>query len=608
MPNELNIRQAIGSPLYDSKRLPCCLVDSKLRFVFVNDAFCSVSGFTKEEIIGSSISLLLDNNLVKLAWDEFNHFLANKKNRTNSWFFYNKEKTKMEASVETTRINIDNRSYTLTIAVDITEQVVLEKKLFEAQELVRKTSLDYRISQSSLAAKDKEYHFLTESLPCIVWTANKDGYLNYMNSYGLSFFGRDPNTLYSWSWSDYIHPEEVKVAYNTWEQAFNTGNSINILNLLKNVYGEYKWFQVLVLPHKNDNGEIDSWIGIASDVHQLIETRKSLTFTNARLRSLIDASPIAIYSIDTNGIVKDFWNPAAEKVLGWKKEEVIGKFLPHVGDTYLSDFKNLINETIQKGQITKDVLRTTKNNKNVYLELTGGCIYDFNGSVSEILITAIDITELTKNKSLVEHSLEEKNTLLQEIHHRVKNNLAIVVSLLQLQVYRAKGKREKYSLTEAQNRVHSIAMVHELLYQSESFNSVDLETYYEKLLKTVSNNMNTGDQQIKLRFNVVVKELNINQAIPLGLLINELTTNSIKYAFPNHKDDAFISLDINREGNKINVNYSDNGIGFTLDDENHKPGLGMQIINSLLMQLDAKYELYSDSHFKLSLSFLEFDT
>ncbi|MAL19204.1 MAG: hypothetical protein CL670_05125 [Balneola sp.] len=462
-------------------------------------------------------------------------------------------------------------------------------------------------SEQELVQKEEKYRLLLESIPHIIWTSDLEGSPNYMNHKGLAYFGKSSEDLSDWLWSDYLHEEEVESLKEEWDKAKNAKKSISKVHRLKNAAGVYKSFQVITYPHLNDKGEVLSWTGVATNIHELIEAEETLKLTNKRLRALIDASPVAIYSLDINGIVLDFWNPAAEQLFGWTKEEVIGKFLPHVKEGDEEEFLELANLIKEEGEMNKQVVRTNKKGEKVIVDVTAGAVYDDDdGEVSEMLITVIDMTELDKNRKKIQASLHEKETLLQEIHHRVKNNLAIVVGLLQLQVFRSVNEVEKIRLTEAQNRVHSIAMVHELLYQSDDFTKVNLHTYYDKLLKGIKENMQIGGQSIDHKLKIDSESLNINQAIPLGLLINELATNSAKYAFEDVEQEINrITLSIHREAEKIHVVYQDNGKGYDRGNLQNQNGLGMQIIESLLAQLDADYEFNTDNQFRLELEFVE---
>ena len=708
MLSEDSIKQAIGEPLFKSKKLACCLTDNQLRFTFVNDAFLAISGYTRGELIGHSVSVLLGSNILKLAWKEFSYFLKNRKNRKDTWPLYHKDGTRMQAVIETSTITIEGNSYIFTVALDITSEESLRNKLSEAQKLLSETEIisgsgsfeynpeteetiwsdgmyylfdltpsdpkptleeqrsmipdadltryqeairkcieegeDFDIvitlnlperkkyihsvgrkeqgkeqwvfgsskditaqkkAQLRIEESENRYRILTESLPSIIWTADSDGYLNYMNRHGIAYFGVKAKNFTDWRWKKYIYPDEIEEADQKWFFGRQTGTAVNLVNRLKSENGSYKWFQILIIPQKNEHQEIDAWIGIATDINKRIKTEEQLLLANTRLRALIDASPVAIYSLNKEGVVQDFWNPAAEKLLGWEKNEIIGKKLPQILSEDEDQFDERIAQTIKEGEFYGIIERKNKFGISKKLEVTGGCTYDLNGEVTEIIVTLIDITELEKNRERLSNSLKEKETLLQEIHHRVKNNLAIVVSLLQLQVFRSDNEYEKYRLTEAQNRVHSIAMVHELLYQSDDFSSVDLITYYEKLIHTIRNSMQVNNSEVNIDLDIGISSLNINQAIPLGLLINELATNSFKYAFNEQGNEEVITLKIRRAGNRIFVTYSDNGPGFDMSTTEFKTGLGMKIIDSLLSQLDAEYTLDSVGHFEIKLNFLE---
>ena len=158
---------------------------------------------------------------------------------------------------------------------------------------------------------------------------------------------------------------------------------------------------------------------------------------------------------------------------------------------------------------------------------------------------------------------------------------------------------------DAQNRIKSIAMVHELLYSTEEFSKVKLGTYYERLIDSISGNMDMKSQEIAKNLDIQIESLNITQAIPLGLLINELVTNSIKYAFPEPQPDCQINLSISRKDRLVSVEYTDNGVGFSMSSPSFKAGLGFQIMDSLLQQLEATYELEPHDGFTIRFTFPE---
>ncbi|MGV6845715.1 MAG: 7TM diverse intracellular signaling domain-containing protein [Lutibacter sp.] len=197
----------------------------------------------------------------------------------------------------------------------------------------------------------------------------------------------------------------------------------------------------------------------------------------------------------------------------------------------------------------------------------------------------IQVTEKTKELTKI---IEQKNELMREIHHRVKNNIQIITSLFNLKERRTTNKEAKSILEASKNKLKSIALVHEQLYLNNSFNTVDTKTYFEQLLKQL--NFNYGNKA-KIKLQIESALLNNDQAIPLGLIINEIITNSLKYAF---KEEPFIiTFNLNTNNQKLIIHLSDNGIGFNLNNIN-KNSLGLTIIKGLVHQLNGRIDVKSN--------------
>ncbi|MBO6793934.1 MAG: PAS domain S-box protein [Balneolaceae bacterium] len=582
MIDEQLVKQAVGGPLFNSKSIPFCITTRALRFAYVNDAFCEFTGYDNSELVGKSISLLLGKSKMATAFNELLYFLKYHQNKRKVWSVKDKHGSTLVSKVETSEIEIGGKKYMLTITIDSTaEQTNLG--LAEATEV--------------------KYKQLTENLPHIIWSNDANGKPVYMNKVALKYFGKSEEDFEQWDWLQFFDIEDARVLENEWDVASHLQNPVQKVLRIKNNSGRYKWFQIILLPQFDDNDESTTWTAIATDVDDRIKTEQKLEKANRRLRSLIDASPIPIYSIDKKGLVKEFWNPSAERIFGWKKEEVIGNFIPLASEEYIEEYNGFMKQIQRDGHISVVTKRKNKFGKELIIDVHGGCIYDENGDIDELMVTLLDITEIEQQKDHLRESLAEKNTLLQEIHHRVKNNLAIVVSLLQLQVYQSTNEAEKSKLLDAQNRVMSIAMIHELLYSSEEFNKVDLKAYYDQLIRSIKANMQVQTRRVQHELDITLENLNINQAIPLGLLINELLTNSLKYAFPKNTDANIIKLAIHPYDKSIHVEYEDNGVGFDMSEGEFSTGLGFKIIESLLTQLEAESEMDTKNGFRLKFSF-----
>ncbi len=206
-----------------------------------------------------------------------------------------------------------------------------------------------------------------------------------------------------------------------------------------------------------------------------------------------------------------------------------------------------------------------------------------------------------RDKEMMGH-LDEKNVMIQEIHHRVKNNLAVVSGLLELQVMGLENPDVKEIMQKSVNRILSIAKVHEMLYQSENFNQIRFKEYVDELARVILQSMNSEQLDINYESQIETDFLSINQGVPLGIIFNELITNSIKYGLKPGSDNQ-INIRVNTKDGLIHAIYEDNGIGIENFEEASSKSLGFSLIESLLSQINAEYDFQTDNGFKLSFSF-----
>jgi two-component sensor histidine kinase len=206
-----------------------------------------------------------------------------------------------------------------------------------------------------------------------------------------------------------------------------------------------------------------------------------------------------------------------------------------------------------------------------------------------------DNKTISEQKTLLENSLSEKETLLKEIHHRVKNNLQIISGLLEKQATIAADDITKRLLREGQDRVFSMALVHQNLYQSENLNAIEIKSYLEMLTKHVSQTHSDRDKVIEVNMNVDDSKVNIDTAIPLGLILNELITNAYKYAFEGRKT-GIITIGFHQNQKDLHFSVQDNGVGLPLDfDVRRTQSLGMNLVRGLVRQLDGKLDFRSNT-------------
>lgn len=199
---------------------------------------------------------------------------------------------------------------------------------------------------------------------------------------------------------------------------------------------------------------------------------------------------------------------------------------------------------------------------------------------------------IAQQKHIIENSLIEKDSLLKEIHHRVKNNLQMVSSLLSLQTKNTRSKAAIEALEEGKSRVKAMALIHQKLYQNDDLSVIEMQGYIESLINSVQSVYKKGGHNISITIDAEGTELDIDRAIPFGLILNELVSNSFKYAFPESDENGKIYIHLRKNGDQGYFEYTDNGVGLPDDtDERANASMGIRLINRLVNQLQSKLNI-----------------
>lgn len=297
---------------------------------------------------------------------------------------------------------------------------------------------------------------------------------------------------------------------------------------------------------------------------KLVETdEKRIHEAEERYRYLFNNANDAILTTDLEYRITS-WNFSAEKIFGWTANEVMGMKLStllFVPALVAEEEEIIRNAMLGEAFPGIETVLLRKNGTTINVSMTLSPVRDQNQKVIGMSGIIRDNTERKRAEEQTKSSLKEKEILLREIHHRVKNNMQIISSLLKLQSVYSKDKKYVDIYKESQNRITAMSLIHEKLYQSRDFTKIDLKGYIKELVTGLVQSYEANPGRITLNINVEDIPLSINTAIPCGLLINELVSNSLKYAFPGGKPGEIkISLRSIDE-NKLELIVSDNGIG-----------------------------------------------
>ena len=221
-------------------------------------------------------------------------------------------------------------------------------------------------------------------------------------------------------------------------------------------------------------------------------------------------------------------------------------------------------------------------NNEIYIDM----LVDVNKElINQQEILKIELIEKNKMNIALEKSIKEKETLLSEVHHRVKNNLAVVSGLLELENIFVKEKSISDILKDSKNRIKSIALLHEKLYQHNSFDTINMKEYITELIEFIQLSYLKDTKKIEIQANISPVLLTMDHAQPFSLLINELITNSYKHAF-NGMESGIISINLIQKEENIRFEYYDNGLGFDMNEAIKKDSTGINLINAFVEQLE----------------------
>jgi PAS domain S-box-containing protein len=226
-----------------------------------------------------------------------------------------------------------------------------------------------------------------------------------------------------------------------------------------------------------------------------------------------------------------------------------------------------------------------------------------------VLAIIRDITSKKHTEETLKRSLDEKEILLKEIHHRVKNNLQIVASLLKLQSKYISDEHAIQMLRESQNRVHSMSLIHQKLYQTRDLSYVDFNEYISTVIMHLQHSFGILEDRVKVNINSKDIIMSIDNAIPVGLIINELVSNSLKYAFPNgSRGEINICLDFDNHSKNYSLSIKDNGIGMSKDINIEKTeSFGLSLVNLLVGQMEGDLEVLNSGGCEFRINFKSSD-
>lgn len=357
-----------------------------------------------------------------------------------------------------------------------------------------------------------------------------------------------------------------------------------------------KGFWVSINIKKITISGIDYELKRVTDISRIKSFETLIKLSEQRQNLYLQQTPLGYIEWNLNFEVME-WNPSSERIFGYSKKEALGNhasfIIPKEVQPEIIDviWKELLG---RKGGNRSSNINISKEGKVIHCEWYNTPLVDSDGNVIGVASMVLDVTESVLAEEKIMNSLKEKEVLLSEIHHRVKNNLAVVSGLLFLQSEAIKDSNAKQLFKESETRIKSMALIHEKLYTTENFSDINILEYFSDLSQSIlASYAQPGD--VEFLFDIDEKKISINTALNYGLILNELITNSIKYAF-NGIAKPQIKISWHQTNLVQTFIYSDNGHGFDWEHAVKKGGsIGLDLVNTLAMQLKGNLE-YSPKH------------
>ena len=449
------------------------------------------------------------------------------------------------------------------------------------------------------------FRTLANSAPVLLWRAATDGMCTFFNERWLRFTGRTMAQEFGNGWAEGVHPEDFQRCMHTYFDSFVEREPFEMEYRLRRADGEYRWILDLGIPHFDAGGVFCGYIGSCVDVTEQRRGREMLRQSSDELKKMIQVAPTGIIMVDESGAMV-MTNSLVQSAFGYTKEELQGQPVEMLIPQRLQGSHRALRKGFLQaprarpmGQ-DRDLYGRRKDGSEIPVEIGLSPLEGSDGNF--VLASIVDISERRRAEEERERltqrlqevngelnaALKEREALLQEVHHRVKNNLQLVHSLINMQVRRIGSSETGTALKQCGERVRTMALIHEQLYHSRDYSWVEFPEYARRLASDVLRAIDGESSHISLQLEVGDVHLPMEQAIPCGLILNELVTNSLKHAFPESRQGT-IRVSIDESADTVRLEVADDGVGL-----NHSSGessgsaLGLQLVSTFAEQLKAK--------------------
>ncbi|MGF1493353.1 MAG: histidine kinase dimerization/phosphoacceptor domain -containing protein [Microcoleaceae cyanobacterium] len=459
---------------------------------------------------------------------------------------------------------------------------------------------------TELRATEGRLRSMIETINEIIWEVDSNLIFTYISPRIQDILGHSVTDFLGRSCLDLLVPQG-KESYTTIIQSFLRMQQP--INNLEHVCIHRSSYRIPVetssTPLFDDQEKFQGYRGITRDISERQRVQEALLSSAATNRALINAIPDLIFRIGQEDRFVNYKASHQQDLLPFISEEFLGR---RVDQILPEDLAQPILKSVHLAMETNQ-LQTFE----YQLELEELRVWEFRVFVSaddEVMVLVRDISDRKQAEAELRMSLQEKEMLVREVHHRVKNNLQVISSIFSLQSQATDDPDVLSLLDESQDRIRSMALIHEQLYQSSGLGQINLQDYIKSLTHNLLNSYRLGCSSIDFYLDVEPIDLNLDTAIPCGLLINELVSNALKHGFVGRKSgEVMIKIHkLTLEAQQLCLIVQDNGVGLPANfDIGRSSSLGFRLIRALTRQLKGELEMYNHSGAVFKITFFQLD-
>jgi len=461
---------------------------------------------------------------------------------------------------------------------------------------------DITVMRTSEEKSEERFRRVVESAPNAMVMINAKGLIEMINAQAERVFGYSRTELLGQP-VEVLVPERFRGHHPELRQFFFGDPRSRPMGAGRELYGLRKNGKEFPVEIGLNPIETEDGAMVLSSIVD-ISARKRL---EEHFRRVVESAPSAMVMINASGRI-EMVNTQAERVFGYSRTELLGQMVEMLVPARFRDqhpglrnsfFGDPHSRPMGAG---RDLFGLRKDGSEFPVEIGLNPIETEEGTM--VLSAIVDISDRKQREERIQAALKEKDILLSEIHHRVKNNLQVIHSLLDLQSSKVQDETALQLLKESQNRIRSMALIHQALYESKDFVGVDFGSFLDTLVPSLVSSYSVAPGRITLLINAAEVSLPISTAIPCGLIVNELISNALKHAFPNRREGQ-IKIDLAREpGNKVVLSVSDDGVGISSElDLANATTLGLQLVTLLADQLSAEISMQRSNPTRFELRF-----